>query len=123
MRTTVAVVFALCTALLLCDPLNLFALRISYWSMTNPMWRRGFFSVVDLPASAPLRDVVDQYFGGKHVVEILEARKIWVLASGDYWAARVTEDGTAETLLLEFNAGADPLHPGKMGYWSVKTYL
>ncbi len=122
-KTIIVSAFVLCAVALLCDPLNIFALRISYWSMTSPMWQSGFVSMIDLPASTPLRDVVEKYFGGRHTVEIYEARKIWVLAPGDYWAARVTEDGKPETLLLEFHTGADPLHTGKMGYWTVKTFL
>ena len=118
----VAVVFALAAVVLICDPLNQLVLRLSCSEFTSgDMWKNGFFSVVDLPPTASAREVVLKYFGGAHKVEILETKKIWIaMSQGEYWAARVTEDGKPQNLILEYCVRPSVLRPGSSGYWSVK---
>jgi hypothetical protein len=122
---TCVVLLLVFIGLLFCDPLYRFALWLSYTVVTNPMWPNGFFTSVDLPASAKIEDVVQKSFivGRQHAATVLEIRRIWLFGTFQpYWAARVEINGRPETLLIHFSDGPSLTSPGKVGYWEIKPF-
>jgi hypothetical protein len=100
---------------LFADPLNRFALWMSYNSIRGAWWRSGLSSIIDAPTSATPEDLLAKSFFGNDPHRILIVRHIFILSpvSCDSCLAAYVERDGKDFVYLYWKDD---------GHWNLREY-